>query len=153
MKGIAESFLLAGGGNRVCLSLFNTWSNNMQPAITHKSKSVIFFPPLPRILLVIFFSTRRHKQLCSAFKRRAHSGRHQPKHYYPSISVPPGLHLHVFIISSLLDMQMKCVHPTHLSHTHTHDLHHWDQTSQVRWRWVHHRPAVTKTLSGDAVLV
>lgn len=63
MKGIAESSLLAGGGSRVCLSLFNTWSNNTQPAIIHKSKSVIVFPPLLRILLTIFFSNRRHKQL------------------------------------------------------------------------------------------
>lgn len=54
MKGIAESSLLPGGGNRVCLSLFNTCSNNTQPAITHKSKSVTVFPPLLRSLLTIF---------------------------------------------------------------------------------------------------
>lgn len=58
MKGITESSLLAGGGNRVCLSLFNTWSNNTQPAITHKSKSVTVFPPLLRTLLTIFFFDR-----------------------------------------------------------------------------------------------
>lgn len=54
MKGIAESSLLPGGGNRVCLSLFNTCSNNTQAAITHKSKSVTVFPPLLRTLLTIF---------------------------------------------------------------------------------------------------
>lgn len=53
MKGIAESSLLPGGGNHVCLSLFNTCSNNTQPAITHKSKSVTVFPPLLRTLLTI----------------------------------------------------------------------------------------------------
>lgn len=54
MKGIAESSLLPGGGNRVCLSLFNTCSNNTQPAITHKSKSVTLFPPLLRTSSTIF---------------------------------------------------------------------------------------------------
>lgn len=146
MKGIAEVSLLAGGGNHVCLSLFNTWSNNTQPAITHTSKSVIVFPPLLRILLTIFFSNRRHKQLgkihCAQFIYlfiflnlyfyiyRGFQSPSSPlildhmtlisaqlgknRYIQEVLNKSIGLYLHGVIISSLLHMQMKCVHHTHI---------------------------------------